>query len=357
MKRILAAGAMLLTVAMLFAYNPPAGGENIFKLSNPSLLGGAASATGGPFNELVPGSIAYNPALTAFEQRPAINAAASFLIDADGNADLGWGFQAGAVIPNKWMVFTASVEGIFCDNPDLNIGKQTVAHLGLSKEIAENISIGLNGYFGYFFGDGADFILGADLGILFSFERFGFLKNPRIGVSLLNMGKPLSSSYSVTGIDGTTNDISYPGIFTPRLSFAADLFSLGTFKNRFTGSFSVDASFPTFQNAVFDVAMGFSYNNLINLTVGWDADVRQIAVTKKASWPSVGLGLHLVISSGDSKDSWAQNEFTPSVAWQNLYGSVHDVSFGATMYIGMTDDEAPEVYLWGEQLNFENTED
>ncbi len=354
MKKILAASAMFFASAMLFAYNPPLAGENIFKLSNPVLSSGGASASGGPFGDVVPGSIAYNPALTAAEQRTAINAAASFLIDTDSDRGFGWGFHAGAIFPNKWMVFTAAAEGVFSSAPCLDVGKQATIHLGLSKEITDSISIGLNGYFGYFFGDGADFIIGADLGFLYSTESLGFLKNPRIGVSILNMGKPLSGDYAVGGINGSSSGTSYPAIFTPRLSFAAEIFSLGSFKNRFTGAFSVDAYFPTFQNAVFDLAFGISYNKIVNLTLGWEANVREIAETKKASWPSVGLGLHLVISSGDTKESREQNEFIPAASWQNLYGSVHNIGVGATMYIGMTDDEAPEVYLWGEQITMDD---
>lgn len=360
MKKIILMGALLFASSFMFAYNPPLGGENIFKLTNPTLLGGGASATGGPFNEVIPESICFNPALTGWEQRNTVNAAASILIDSDdtdGCSETGWGIQLGWIFPNKWCVVSIAAEGIFCNNIGLDIGKEAVLHLGLAKDINENISIGLNGYFGYFFEDGADYIVGADLGFIYKFERLGFLKNPRVGISLLNMGKPLSGDYNVVGIDGTKDGTSYPGIFTPRLSFSADLFSVGSFEHRLTGAFNVDASFPTFQNAVFEMAFGLSYNNMVNLTVGWEANVREIAASKKVSWPSVGLGLHFVISSGDSKDTWEQNELLPAVAWQNLYNGIQDISIGATMYIGMTDNEAPEIYLWGEKLEADDSEE
>lgn len=351
MKKIIAMGAALLAASFVFAYNPPIGGENIFKLSNPTSLGGNASASGGPFKEVVPGSIFYNPAITSDEQRTVLNLSASILIDtdkSDGSSDLGWGFQTGVIVPSKYLVFTAAAQGMFVNNPGLDLGKEVSAHLGVAKDITENLSVGINGYFGYFFGDEGDFIAGADIGVLYKFDRLGFMKDARLGVSVLNMGKPLSDKYKVKGLYGT-DGTSYPSIFTPRLSFAAEVFSLGNFKNNFKGAFSVDGYFPTFQNAVCDLAFGVSYNDFANLTIGWEANVREIAETKKVTWPSVGLNLHFVISSGSKKSDMEENEFIPSIAWQNLYGGIQDISVGTTMYFGMTDNEAPKIILWDDE--------
>ena len=53
----------------LFAYNPPVGGESANTFFSPDLLGGQASATGGPFGDGNPAELATNPALSAYEQR------------------------------------------------------------------------------------------------------------------------------------------------------------------------------------------------------------------------------------------------------------------------------------------------
>lgn len=353
MKKILAVGALLFAFTNVFAYNPPVNGEKIYELTNPTFLGGGSSAVGGPFNEVVPESITFNPALVASEQRTTVNVSAGFLIDSkseDGCSNFGWGLQAGSIQPNKFFVLSIAAEALFIDNPALDVKNHLSARVGLSKEINDNISIGLDGYFGYFFSDNPDFIVGADLGVLFSFEKLGFFKEPKIGVSLLNMGKKLND-IGVVGLDGTNDGTAFPSTFTPRLGFSSQLFTLGNFVNRFKGAFSLDAYFPTFQNAIVDAALGFSFKDMINLTVGWEANIREIISTKKVALPSVGLSVHLVLSNGDSKDTWEQNEFIPALAWQNL-GGIHDISAGVTMYFGMTDDEPPVITLWDEELEY-----
>ena len=61
--------ALLGAYTYLFAYNPPAGGESANTFFSPDLLGGQASATGGPFGDGNPSELATNPALSAYEQR------------------------------------------------------------------------------------------------------------------------------------------------------------------------------------------------------------------------------------------------------------------------------------------------
>ena len=353
MKKSLVMAALFCTALNLYAYNPPFGGENLFKLSNPDLLSGSASASGGPLFNVVPGSISFNPALTSKVERTMFNVSGTALIDvsdSDGYSGFDGGFQAGVVIPSKWLVFTAASEGMFSKNPALDLGNNVSLRLGLSKEIIPSFSVGLNVYGGYYFGNGSDFTVGADLGFLYSFEKLSFMKDARLGIAVLNMGKPLSS-YEVLGIDGS-DGAGFPGIFTPRVSFAATLFSLGSFDKRFTCAFSSDVYFPTFQNVAWDVALGFACGDLVNINVGWDGNMREIMNDSGLSWPSIGLNMHFVIKtdSKDKNDEWKKNEIIPSVAYQNVYAKIHAISAGASFYMGSVDDDSPEITLWGEDL-------
>ena len=73
MKKVILAAFFLAGMAELFAYNPPYGGEDLYRLAHPELMSGAASAAGGPNFTIVPASITYNPALTAGVQRADID--------------------------------------------------------------------------------------------------------------------------------------------------------------------------------------------------------------------------------------------------------------------------------------------
>ena len=346
-KTVLLAAFSLFTTAM-FAYNPPLGGENLYKLSNPVMISGGDSASGGPLFNVIPASISYNPALTATEQRTVINLSGNIMFNtSDFSSSLGWGAQAGVTIPTKWMVFSGTVNGLFSGNAGLPIGNTIIVHAGIAKEFLDNIYIGLNLYGGSYFSHGSDWSIGCDFGLLYKGERsLGFLRDPRIGISVLNIGRSAGSEYEVIGIDGTFDGTVYPGVLTPRVSLGATILQTWGWK----AGLSMDASFPACQNAVFDVAFAVSYNNLLEFNVGWQANVRELAEGAKVNWPSIGISCKIMLSSSKHNDTWQQNELVPSVAWQNRYSEVQNISAGATLYLGQEDNEAPEIYLWDEDI-------
>ncbi|MBP5752758.1 MAG: hypothetical protein J6W60_07875 [Treponema sp.] len=348
MKKTVLLAAFSLITAALFAYNPPLGGENLYKLSNPVMISGGDSASGGPLFNIIPASISYNPALTATEQRTVLNLSGDIMFNtSDFSSSLGWGAQAGVTIPTKWMVFSGTINGIFSGNTGLPIGNTIIVHAGIAKEFLDNIYIGLNLYGGSYFSHGSDWSIGCDFGLLYKGEKsLGFLRDPRIGISVLNIGRSAGSEYEVIGIDGTTEGTVYPGILTPRISLGATVLQTWGWK----AGLSMDASFPACQNAVFDVAFAVSYNNLLEFNLGWQANVRELAEGAKVNWPSVGISCKIMLSSNKKNDTWQQSELVPSVAWQNMYGEVQNISAGATLYLGQEDNEAPEIYLWDEDI-------
>lgn len=348
MKKTVLLAAFSLITAALFAYNPPLGGENLYKLSNPVMISGGDSASGGPLFNIIPASISYNPALTATEQRTVLNLSGDIMFNtSDFNSSLGWGAQAGVTIPTKWMVFSGTINGIFSGNTGLPIGNTIIVHAGIAKEFLDNIYIGLNLYGGSYFSHGSDWSIGCDFGLLYKGEKsLGFLRDPRIGISVLNIGRSAGSEYEVIGIDGTTEGTVYPGILTPRISLGATVLQTWGWK----AGLSMDASFPACQNAVFDVAFAVSYNNLLEFNLGWQANVRELAEGAKVNWPSIGISCKIMLSSNKKNDTWQQSELVPSVAWQNMYGEVQNISAGATLYLGQEDNEAPEIYLWDEDI-------
>ena len=227
MKKVILAAAFLAGMAELFAYNPPYGGEDLYRLANPELMSGAASAAGGPNFTIVPASITYNPALTAGEQRADINFSGTVFYNFDkvkiegesSDKTVGGGFQAGMIVPTKWSVFSLTANALFADFYGMDLRKTLVFHAGLSKEVNEKLSVGANAYSGLYMGSGSDFSIGIDLGALYKMDSFSIFTNPRFGISLLNIGKPVD--YETLGIDNKKESSSYPSALTPRVSFAS----------------------------------------------------------------------------------------------------------------------------------------
>ncbi len=354
-KRFVSLTAVLFAAASLFAYNPPFSGEEIFRLANPELLSGSASASGGPLRTIVPGSIAFNPAVTAFEQRTVLNLSYTGMFDtnraSDTDSAYGQAFQIGTIIPTKWTVLTGVVQGTFSDFPRMDLANSLNFRFGASKSVMERVTIGMNFYTGFYMGGTSDFTIGADLGMLYEFDNISFLKSPRLGVSLLNLGKPVGTTYvEALGLDGTSAGVSYPSILTPRVSFSSILFDVQKFK----GGFSADLSFPFFQNMVFDTAFAVTFADMVQLNLAWQANIREIVAggANALNIPSVGLTVKFAINSSriSAKNAdWEQSEMIPSFAWQNLHNGIHAVSAGARLDLGLPDTTPPEIILWDEE--------
>lgn len=350
-----------------FAYNPPVGGENLYTLTSPDLISGGASATGGAFLNVVPPSICFNPAITGTEQRSVVDLSGTFLFNADKcnlsddeDSAFDFGFQLGTIIPTKYAVFTVTGQGLFADFNTLNLRDSFVFHAGAAKEIIpETFFVGMNIYTGFYTGNGSDFTAGVDFGTLYLFENdIAFLKKPRLGFALLNVGKPLSG-YKTYGYnaeaeaDGAGNvtlkktDTSYPGIITPRASFAATLFDT----TNIDGAFSADVSFPSFQNCVVDTSFALTFLNKITLSTAYQLNIREFMEdVNYAVAPSIGINFHFEFNSSRlNVEDWAQSEIVPSVAWQQLNTDIHAVSLGAKVNLGMADKSAPEIILWDEE--------
>ncbi len=355
---LLAAGilcsAALSSETFVDLYNPPFGGNSIFKLSNPTMISGGASASGGPVFTVLPVSITYNPALPATEQRSVINASWTGIINTVNaqNSDGTFGniFQLGTIIPTRYLVIAASAQGTFANFSNMDIGNNIIIHAGVSKDVTDKLYVGMNLYTGFYLGHGSDFTVGADLGLLYTMNNQGFLKNPRLGISLTNLGKPLNGNFQSLGFNGSRDYINYPGIITPRVSYAATLLSI----QNFNIGFSTDLYFPEFMDVAADVGLALAYSDIVQFCIGWEADLREILNGAPLNWPSIGLNIRLTINSkkiAEGNEAWEKSEIVPALAWKNLYGGMEAVSAGASLYLGQKDTKAPEIYLWDDSAD------
>lgn len=374
MKKILgAAFAALLLSSNLFAYNPPAGGQNVLRLTEPQLLTGAHSAAGGGLFGVTPASIVNNPALTAWEQRITLDVAGTLFINSNtdepyGGHSLGEGFQGALLIPSRWCVSTLLFQGVWTQAFDMPIGDSLNFTGGLSKDITDQVSVGMNANFGLLYGDWVDSDWTANLafGAYYNHGDLAFMQNVRFGVAMSNIGKVYAKSGKTLGIktakdyrdwadNGSKEGFSpdeatpWPGICTIRTGVAAtmlrtDIMDLGV---------SLDLSYPFFQDFVADVGLQLQFWDSIKVYSSWEFDAQEFANDSKNLMPSVGVSFKFIFNSAQgsylSNKGWDQSDMTVSGAWKQMYKNVNAVSAGAVLNLGLADTKAPEITMWGDQ--------
>ena len=209
-----------------------------------------------------------NGTITSYEyEEQASDLADKYISGGYDDDGAGFGFQTGVIIPTEQVVLSFTMNYMFSEMYGMYLGNTFIMHGGASKELNEKLSVGANAYIGF----GSCFSIGTDAGVLLKLDDMERLKNPRLGLSLLNLGISSADS-AVVGIDGGSADY-YPSPLTSRASFGATFFE----KESWTGAFSVDASIPFFQNFITDAAVAFCYNNFMTLSAAMQFNIREIA--------------------------------------------------------------------------------
>lgn len=340
------AAGMLLTAA--YSYNPPAGGEDLTFIGNPSTLSGAKSVSGGALFDANADSILVNPALIAGEQRVNLTGAYTFLYSGnDNNEDhLGGSFQTGILIPFKRFIFSGNVNGTFALFEELPLGKSINLKAGLGKEITDQLSVGINAGGGFTWTDlDKDWSLYADIGALYKWGNLGPFSDFRIGASVLNLGKMYSDVLRI-GIDDSADITPYPTIATLKTGAAGTILSTDIAKI----GLGLDVSIPCFQNFIIDFNAQVSFKDSFFISIGEKFNMAEVIQGKNNFIPSVAF---LYKFSFDVKNNqyledngWSQSEMTVSAGYKNLYKTVHAVSAGVDIDLGMADNEPPKITVW-----------
>ncbi len=369
MKKRIFTIAVLFSAAATFAYNPPAGGQNVLRVTSPELLTGAKSAAGGPLFNVTPSSILNNPALPAFNQRNTLDLAGTLFFDSkDDNHSLGGAFELGLIKPTRWCVPSVLIQGVFVPYYDMQLGNSINLTLGYSKDITDTVSIGLTANVGLLWSFGTDWTASAGLGAYYNPGDIAFFKNVRFGAAITNLGKMYSKS-EVLGIkafesqgdwyeDSFSNNFKklkedeeadkWPALATFRTGVAASLIDAENFKL----GLSLDTAFPTFQNVVLDAGVNILIAKVFKISSAWEFDLREFKEDAKNLLPSVGVSFKFVFKSKDdsylSRNGWGQSEVTASAAWQRMYKNVDAVSAGLLIDLGLEDTQPPEIMMWNE---------
>ena len=77
-------------------------------------------------------------------------------------------------------------------------------------------------------------------------------------------------------------------------------------------------------------------------------------INKKYSFiPSIGFFYKFSFDVKNNQyledNGWSQSEMTVSAGYKNLYETVHAISGGVDIDLGMADNEAPNIVLWDEK--------
>ena len=351
MKKILltlVAAGTLLTAA--YSYNPPAGGEDLNLIASPKSLSGANSVTGGALFDAGADSIIVNPALTASEQRVNLNAGYTFLYSTEKTNEnqIGSSFQTGILIPFKLYIFSGYVNGTFAPYQEMHLGNSINAKAGLSKEITEKLSVGLGAGGGYAWSYGNDWSLYADLGMLYKMGNLGPFTDFRLGASVLNLGKMYNDVKRI-GIDKKASNTAYPTLATFKAGAAGTILDTDIAKI----GLGLDLSVPCFQNLIADFNAQVAFKKAFIISVGEKFNLSEVINGKYSFIPSVAF---LFKFSFDVKNNeylesngWSQSEMTVSAGYRNLYKTVHAISAGVDIDLGMADEEAPKIVVWNEK--------
>jgi hypothetical protein len=316
----------------VYGYTPPPYGENIFLLGFPDIISSAASTAGGGIYDAGPHSININPALTAPLQRVAVDLGGTAMLGKDSG---GAAFHAGALFPSRWGVWTGSLETSFIPVPLSPPGNMISARFGWARDIVENLYVGVSIFSGGIFRYGDDFALGFDLGFVYKLGDLWFLKNARASAALVNIGKTFKNDFYS----------NFPGAFTPKGGFAAVLFE----SDRFAFGFSADMSVPSFQNACLGFGLEFSALNMINISAGWDMNIRELADKIGPHTPFVGVTFRFTKNTSSSdilmKRGWDKTDINVSGLYQGLGNDISLFSAGVSAHFGAIDKLPPVVEL------------
>ena len=334
---------LIFTVLSGFAYNQTANGNSIFEFTSPRLISSASSVAGGGLKGITSSSIVLNSALIAGEQRWTLDLDYSAFIGSGTESSYGQGMQVGMIMPSRFGVTSVVVQGLFLDKiPQLNLGNVFTIHSAFAKDITDELYFGVGLYGGF----GEDWALASDIGFWYNIKQIKwlpFLKDARWAVSVTGLGK--SFEKEILALNGeSTSD--YPMPFTPRVGVAGNLFDV---KN-FSGGMSVDFSFPTFQNVVFNAGLEFNIANIIRISTGWKADLREILAEQASLIPTAGISVKFNFSSAEdsflAKKGWQKSEAEVSTAYKYFNNDLHLASGGMTLRLGQKDTIAPEITLW-----------
>lgn len=346
--------AVITTFSVIFAaysYNPPVGGDYFYDFSSPKLLSGTLSVAGGPVFTISPEAVILNPAATATAQRTDLTLGYTALISANSFSQNRYGnvIQTSILIPSKLYIFTGIVNFTSVNFLEMSLGNSLNLRANVSKQITDKFDIGLALTGGIYWKDTSfDWSIAGNAGVLFKPGDLGFIKDFRIGVSVSNLGK----MYTDIGINNPTildSGFSYsgfPSFCYVRAGIAGNFVSTEKVKL----GFALDFGTPCFQNFLAEYGMQLAIMDTVFVNFKEQFNLAE-AINSKANYlPSIGISFKFTLDINNVKyleeNDWSQSEMKASVAYKNLYNTVHVASVDVDLTLGLKDEAPPEISIW-----------
>ncbi|HWP68474.1 MAG TPA: FlgD immunoglobulin-like domain containing protein, partial [Rectinemataceae bacterium] len=182
--------------------------------------------------------------------------------------------------------------------------------------------------------------IGLDLGATYFVGDWGFFKDVRLGLSLLDIGKGYSTA-GLTGVFGTAAT-SYPSAFTLGLGMRGYLIQ--------SYNWNLDAGLdlwsPSFQDLGADLSLGFGFRDYVSIRLGWSVGLRDtIEGTGRSYLPSLGLSGTIPLGKGFSIGGRSHKDasVSASTAIAPLYDGLYAMAAGFNLSFGLKDKTPPVI--------------
>jgi flagellar hook assembly protein FlgD/outer membrane protein OmpA-like peptidoglycan-associated protein len=334
--------ALLFAAASVWAYDPPAGGPFLPVLPSAAALsqGSTVTALDAPWADML------NPAASAGEQRPTLEADFIGIDDLGGGQGLGGGGGLGFSLPTPYAVWGADLR--FLSTPssmtDLPLGTLAQVHGSIAKDLFPNFYVGAG--LGFTLGDngGLGWGAGLDLGIMHLLGDVGFIREFRWGAVLTGIGKGYQPPLPATGVTGGSAT-AFPPPFTLGVGARGLVIKSGAVKL----GLGADFFLPSFDDFAANFSGTLTFNDVFGLRMGWGFSAAELAAhVSRSVFPSIGLTATIPLNKVDEssllgKQGIEQADLKPYLSAAPLYGSLWAFGAGAVLPLGSAAKIPPKI--------------
>jgi flagellar hook assembly protein FlgD/outer membrane protein OmpA-like peptidoglycan-associated protein len=328
----------VVTVPVFGEYEPPNGAENLLDYLSPTFYGGGSSVTG----HEGPQADSLNPAVSGSAELATVDF--SYFTIADFTGGEGWGghlVNLGSTLPTRAGVFAWSGHFIYSQLSQVDLGIIGSANFSFSKNIYENLFVGIGLGTSVGSNDSFDWSLEGDLGFL-HFINTEKLHDARWGVVLRDFGK---------GFKAAAGKTAYPSPFSLLGGFAFSAIQTEAVDLGFT----FDLGFPSFQNIRLGLGINLNLFDVAGLQIATTYDLQELLkpeISTGSFIPTFGLSFSFQTAFTKESDflglaekGLGKNDVKIQTAAGPVSTGVWGIGLGINARLGQRDSRPPVVSI------------